>query len=47
MVLVDDLNDDGYLDIIITTMNGYIYMFETGAPFHPLNTWTSEVIFKF
>ena len=44
MVLVDDVTDDGYLDLIVTTMNGNVYLFETGGSYHPLRTWTAEVI---
>ena len=44
MVLVDDVTYDGYLDLIVTTMNGNVYLFETGGSFHPLRTWTAEVM---
>lgn len=42
-VLVDDLDGDGLLELLATTMNGNVYAFETGAPYHPLKTWTSQV----
>lgn len=43
MVLADDLNDDGRLDLLVSTMNGNVYMFETGADYHPMKAWTSQV----
>ena len=43
MVLADDLNDDMKLDLVVSTMNGNVYMFETGADYHPMKTWTSQV----
>lgn len=43
MPLLDDLDNDGKMDLVITTMNGNVYCFETRAPYHPLNTWTSQV----
>jgi hypothetical protein len=42
-VLVDDIDGDGALELLATTMNGNVYAFETGAPYHPLKTWTSQV----
>lgn len=43
MVLADDLNDDGRTDLVVTTMNGNVYAFQTGAKHHPLASWTSQV----
>ncbi|GIL56325.1 hypothetical protein Vafri_11699 [Volvox africanus] len=43
-VLVDDIDGDGMLELLSTTMNGNVYAFETGAPYHPLKTWTSQVM---
>jgi len=43
MVLADDLNDDSKLELVVSTMNGNVYMFETGADYHPMKTWTSQV----
>ncbi|KAG2425141.1 hypothetical protein HXX76_013895 [Chlamydomonas incerta] len=43
-VLVDDIDGDGLLELVATTMNGNVYAFETGAPYHPLKTWTSQVL---
>ena len=42
-VLADDLDNDGTLELLATTMNGNVYAFETGAPYHPLKAWTSQV----
>eukprot|EP00759_Apiculatamorpha_spiralis_P051666 PhF_6_TR538/c1_g1_i1/m.419 len=41
MVLSDDLNNNGYLDFVVTTMNGNVYLVETKTPWHPLKAWTS------
>ncbi|EFJ48005.1 hypothetical protein VOLCADRAFT_117761 [Volvox carteri f. nagariensis] len=43
-VLVDDIDGDGALELVATTMNGNVYAFETGSPYHPLKTWTSQVM---
>lgn len=43
MVLADDLNHDGRTDLLVTTMNGNVYVFETPAKYHPLGSWTSQV----
>lgn len=42
MVLADDLNGDGRTDLLVTTMNGNVYAFQTGAKHHPLASWTSQ-----
>lgn len=42
MVLADDLNGNGLMNILVTTMNGNLMNFETDTPFHPLRTWTSQ-----
>ena len=36
MVLVDDINKDGYIDLILSTMNGNIYAIKTEGMYHPL-----------
>jgi len=43
MVLVDDLNNDGKMDLVVSTMNGNVYVFGSPAPYHPLKSWTSQV----
>ncbi len=47
MVLADDLNGDGRTDLLVTTMNGNVYVFETPAKHHPLGSWTSQARFPF
>ena len=42
-VLADDLDDNGYLDLLVATMNGNLYAFQTNTPFHPIKSWTSQV----
>lgn len=32
---------NGYLDIIVGTLNGQVYSFETSISAHPLNSWAS------
>lgn len=43
MVLADDLDGNGRMDLIVSTMNGNVYCFETPTPFHPLRTWPQQV----
>jgi hypothetical protein len=42
-VLADDLDNNGLLDLVVTTMNGNVYGFQTSATYHPLKAWTSQV----
>jgi hypothetical protein len=42
-VLADDVDGTGKLDLILATMNGNVYCFQTGARYHPLKAWPSEV----
>ena len=42
MVLADDIDGNGQMDLIVSTMNGNVYCFETTAPYHPLKAWTSQ-----
>ncbi|GAX73269.1 hypothetical protein CEUSTIGMA_g723.t1 [Chlamydomonas eustigma] len=44
MVLADDLDGNGRLDLILTTMNGNVYALETPAEFHTLKAWPSQVL---
>jgi outer membrane protein assembly factor BamB len=44
MPLVDDLTGNGKMDIVLATMNGNVYAFESmDTEFDPLNAWTSQV----
>jgi hypothetical protein len=42
-VLVDDLCGDGNLELLVSTMNGNVYVLQTQARYHPLKTWTAQV----
>eukprot|EP00668_Euglena_longa_P003228 GGOE01003776.1.p1 GENE.GGOE01003776.1~~GGOE01003776.1.p1 ORF type:complete len:951 (+),score=255.61 GGOE01003776.1:33-2885(+) len=42
MVLADDLSGNGYMDLVVTTMNGNVYLLNTETKFHPLKAWTSQ-----
>ena len=39
--LIDDVTGDGFLDIVVGTMNGQIMVMETSIAYHPLNAWSS------
>jgi len=41
-VLIDDVDGNGKLDLVITTMNGRIIVLGTDTKYHALRTWTSE-----
>lgn len=41
--LVDDLDGDGYLDVLVATMSGNVLAFGTPAPWHPMSTWPAQV----
>lgn len=43
MVLADDLDGNGRLDLLVATMNGNLYALETSALYHPMKAWTSVV----
>lgn len=42
MVLADDITNDGYMDLVVSTMNGNVYLLSTNTVFHPLKAWTSQ-----
>ena len=44
LVSVDDINDDGNLDLLVGTLNGQVHLLETRIPYHPMNSWTSFVV---
>jgi len=39
--LLDDITGDGYLDLLVGTLNGQLLLFESSIPLSPRNTWTS------
>lgn len=43
MVLADDLDQNGRMDLLVSTMNGNLYALETSAVYHPMKAWTSVV----
>ena len=46
MVLADDLDGNGMLDLLLATMNGNIYAFQTAMPATPQSIWPSQVHFS-
>lgn len=42
MILADDITGNGMLDLLVTTINGGVYVFETSTPFTPTNAWPSK-----
>ena len=44
MPLLDDLTGDGKNDLIIASMNGVVYAYESlNSPYDPMNAWPSQV----
>lgn len=43
MVLADDLDSNGRMDLLVSTMNGNVYVFETPSEYHPLKAWPQQV----
>ncbi|KAF5841733.1 hypothetical protein DUNSADRAFT_11513 [Dunaliella salina] len=44
MVLADDLDGNGRMDLLVSTMNGNVYAFETPSEYHPLKAWPQQVL---
>lgn len=42
MVLADDLTGNGQMDLLVTTLQGGVFVFETQAQYHPLKRWPSK-----
>ena len=42
MVLADDLDGNGRLDLLLATMNGNLYAFQSAAPADPQATWPAQ-----
>ena len=39
--LIDDVTNDGFLDLVVGTLNGQVHVLETKIPYHAMNTWSS------
>jgi hypothetical protein len=44
MVLTDDVDHDGLMDLVVGTMNGNIHVYRTGVPHHPLRAWPAQFL---
>ncbi|XQJ29238.1 intergrin alpha chain protein, putative [Leishmania guyanensis] len=42
MVLADDVLGNGQMDLVVTTINGGVYVFETATPYTAMNAWPSK-----
>ncbi|KAK7197798.1 intergrin alpha chain protein [Novymonas esmeraldas] len=42
MVLADDVLGNGHMDLVVTTINGGVYVFETSTPYSAMNAWPSK-----
>jgi hypothetical protein len=40
MVLSDDISSNGRNELVLSSMNGDVFLLRTEIPYHPLNTWT-------
>ena len=41
MPLLDDVTGDGFLDLVVGTVNGQLLLLESSVPYHPLQAWTA------
>ena len=41
MPLLDDVTGDGFLDLVVGTVNGQMMLLESSVPYHPLQAWTA------
>jgi len=41
-VLADDLTGNGRMDLLLSTMNGNLFTFETSTPYSPLRSWRAQ-----
>ena len=41
-LLADDLTGSGRIELLLATMNGNVYCFETSTPFTPMRAWRSH-----
>ncbi|KAG5471555.1 hypothetical protein LSCM4_03102 [Leishmania orientalis] len=42
MVLADDVLGNGQMNLVVTTINGGVYVFETSTPYTAMNAWPSK-----
>ncbi|GET90999.1 fg-GAP repeat protein, putative [Leishmania tarentolae] len=42
MVLADDVLGNGQMDLVVTTINGGVYVFQTSTPYTAMNAWPSK-----
>ena len=40
--MLGDLRRRGRMELLLSTMNGNMHLFETDTPYHPLRSWTSR-----
>ncbi|KAJ3442589.1 protein defective in exine formation [Anaeramoeba flamelloides] len=43
MVLADDFVGNNKIQLLVTTMGGHCYAFDTNTPYNPLRSWSSQV----
>uniref|UniRef100_A0A7S1EIS3 DEX1 C-terminal domain-containing protein n=3 Tax=Hemiselmis andersenii TaxID=464988 RepID=A0A7S1EIS3_HEMAN len=42
MVLADDVTGNGFMDLLVSTMNGNVIALGTDVQYHPMKAWTSR-----